>query len=247
MLEDFYSKAYNENVVFFFFFPYFIFFTWKCVCRNSVHRKLFLTNICGAWKSLERWCSAHQGHWRCWVFPWVSGWGGEWALVLYILYLLASICFEKKTPSENKNTGLRSDAWEDWSSLNVTEEPGTCPTDGRAGQTWRWGGGATAHMLHPPQQPGFTKVLLVTQMQIPSRKSLKLIKVVFSSPPSPPPFFSALYILNHQDLLMYNKYKNASLPSFAAKAKMIIKLNPQHMAWVAYLQIFHRVLHWRAG
>lgn len=48
MLEDFYSKAYNENVVFFFFFPYFIFFTWKCVCRNSVHRKLFLTNICGA-------------------------------------------------------------------------------------------------------------------------------------------------------------------------------------------------------
>lgn len=101
-------------------------------------------------------------------------------------------------------------------------------------------------MLHPPQQPGFTKVLLVTQMQIPSHKSLKLIKVVFPSPPSPLSF-SALYILNHQDLLMYNKYKNASLPSFAAKAKMIIKLNPQHMAWVVYLQIFHCVLHRRAG
>lgn len=35
---------------------------------------------------------------------------------------------------------------------------------------------------------------------------------------------------------MSNKHKNASLSSFAAKARMIIKLNPEHMAWVLLLE-----------
>lgn len=47
--------------------------------------------------------------------------------------------------------------------------------------------------------------------------------------------FSAPWILN-RDLLMSNKHKNASLSSFAAKARMIIKLNPGHMAWVLLLE-----------
>lgn len=65
-----------------------------------------------------------------------------------------------------------------------------CLTNGSTGQTLHQGEVVTARVLHPSQQPGLKHVFLVVQMQIPSLKSLRLIKGVFFP-------FSALYILNH--------------------------------------------------
>lgn len=86
-----------------------------------------------------------------------------------------------------------------------------------------------------PYPSSLSRIFWATQMQIPALKSFRLIKefVAFFSPSFFP--FSAPWILN-RDLLMSNKHKNASLSSFAAKARMIIKLNPGHMAWVLLLE-----------
>lgn len=87
--------------------------------------------------------------------------------------------------------------------------------------------------MAPPIPAALSKIFWATQMQIPALKSFRLIKgfvAFFLLFP-----FSVPRILNHQDLLMSNKHKNASLSSFAAKARMIIKLNPGHMALVLLL------------
>lgn len=54
-----------------------------------------------------------------------------------------------------------------------------CLTNGSTGQTLHQGEVVTARVLHPSQQPGLKHVFLVMQMQIPSLKSLRLIKGFF--------------------------------------------------------------------
>lgn len=97
--------------------------------------------------------------------------------------------------------------------------------------------GGTAHTA-PPIPAALSKIFWATQMQIHllnlSGLSKSLLLFFFFSLLLFP--FSALWILNHQDLLMSNKHKNASLSIFTAKARTIIKLNPGHMAWVLLLE-----------